>query len=357
MDLETLFGSEYPYTYGMEDSSLYSRNFVVLRFGEDMLSNLEVIQKFFTLHSLPKDNLHLVFSENMETDGLDLIQQVEYSADGYTGGSKYQFASVTLDDVCGFFKENWQEAQEHGPLVVGDNFVLGLGTSWVVFHSPDYTLVEGLRELAKVQYGFTNSAINEHGHTVLAHQQDDLPIFFLSKAPVSTIRYLPEINCPKNWQEFPEAGMNLLNYSIHHMQDSVRFHVDIDDAPGEIRSLFAEMGLSLSVEMVYHGVTAQNLTTNHLLSEETYREYGATQKLQSFVAPVSDVATYIEQRQTELLKDSSVFFGDGFAFGCYDRGVDFVFFDINLKAKFEDALLTLGYVSEKSWWEKPAEEE
>lgn len=355
MDLETLFGSEYPYTYGMEDRSLYSRNFVVLRFGEDMLSDLEVIQKFFTLHSLSKDSLHLVFSENMETDGLDLIQQVEYSADGYTGGGKYQFASVTLDDVREFFKDNWEEAQEHGPLVVGDNFVLGLGTSWVVFHSPDYTLVEGLRELAKVQHGFTHSAINEHGHMVLGRQQDDLPVFFLSKAPVSTIRYLPEINWPPHWQEFHDAGMNLLNYSIHHMQDSVRFHVDIDDAPSEIRSLFSEAGISSSVEMVYHGVTAQKRTTNPLLSEAPYKEYGSKQKLQSFVAPVSDVATYIEQRQSELLKDSSVFFGDGFAFGCYDRGVDFVFFDTALKCHFLGALHKLGYRAEKSWWEKPEE--
>jgi hypothetical protein len=288
----------------------------------------------------------------METDGLDLTQQVQYSADGYTGGSKYQFASVTLDDVREFFKENWQEAQEHGPLVVGDNFVLGLGTSWVVFHSPDFTLVEGLTELAKVQYGFTHSAINEHGHKVLARKQDDLPVFFLSKAPVSSIRYLPEINWPKHWREFPDAGRNTLNYSIHNMQDSVRFHVGIEDAAGEIRALFEETSIPLSADMVYHGVTAQKRTTNPLLSEEPYTEYGATQKLQSFVTPVSDVATYIDQHQEELLADSSVFFGDGFAFGCYDRGIDFVFFNVYRKYYFLGALHKLGYRSTYSWWEK-----
>lgn len=356
MDLDTVFGSNYPSTYCMENDSSYSDHFATLRFGNDFLADLDVLREFFGSSSLVEDDVDLIFHSNMDVTSLVSSERKHLASEHYYGGNEYYFVNSDLDCVLEYFATNYEEAQSFGPVLRGDNFLIGFGTSWVVFYSPDISQVEALKELAGTKYGFAYSATNQHGNAVLSRREDDLGVYFLSKAPSSTIKYLPASGYPKHRDALPDAGFAILNYHIHEMEDSVRFHVDIDDAAGEIRSIFEEIGIPLKVSMVYHGVTAQRLEQNFLLSETRYNHYGENETVQNFVLQVEDAPAYLEANGEEILEDRPVFFGAGFAFGCYDRGTDFVFFDAELKAQFEDALFDRGYRAVKWWWEKPEED-
>lgn len=356
MDLNEVFGDKDPVTYYMGVDSLYSENFVTLRFGDGFLSDLSVLKDFFADAGLDAGDVDLIFNSGMEHAAFDSEDLRLYDAGnrGY-GRSEYYFVPGQLERFLDYFSDNCGDAQMFCPSIRGENFVLGLATSWVVFYSPDAALVERLRWIAAARYGFIHTVMDSAGHEVRARSEDDLGVSFLSKAPLQTINYLPGYRKPKNWRAFPEAGLEILNFRIRELENAVRFHVDIEDAAVELRSVFGLLGVEPRADMVYHGVIARNSAWNFLLSEVPYNENTLDNEmlLQSFAVEVLDVPGYYATHQAEILSDHTVFFGDGFAFGSYEQGTDFVFFDDALRVRFESALGALGYEPHQWWWEKP----
>ena len=352
MDLNEVFGDDDPVAYCMGNDSIYSENFVVLRFGDDFLSDLTVLREFLNDSSLSTENVDLIFNSQMDASAFGADELQIYNPGKYGSNNEYHVLKTSLNDSFDFFSSHYEDAQSFGPCVVGGDFLIGFGTSWVVFYSPEVALVAALKELATARYGFIYSAVNGNGHAVLGRLQDDLGTHFHCKAPLSTIRYLPASLSPNHWRAFPDAGLALLNYQIRSLENFVRFHVDIEDASVEIHRIFEAMGIPVRSTMVYHGVTAQRLEHNYLLSEAVCADDDEA-VLQSFVLPVEDVISYYDAHQEEIILDRPIFFGEGFAFGSYDQGTDFVFFDVNLRVQFEYVLRTFGYEPNSWWWEKP----
>jgi len=359
MDLDEIFGVYPPVPYFMGHNSMYSPNFLEIRFGDDSLSNLDLLRDFFFRRTIVLGNdVDVIIEPNFESPLPAGVTPVYHSENDLWGVNReYSSFALSLSAVLDYVESPREEPWYFNVLVVGDGFLLGFSNSWVRVYFADVQKTVGVRKLAENEYDYAYSIINEHGHVAIGRTKDSIPSSLVSKASPDTVTDATVFDKPMHWDRFTTDGIEPIIYNMRKMKNHVRFHIPIEEAGAEVWQLFHEMEIPVQATMVYHGVIAQTLDSNCLLSEETYSDAADGTTLQSFAIPLEDAPAYLQENAELVQQDCTLFFGDGFVFGSYDRGTDFAFFDVNLKAKFEDALLTLGYVPEKSWWEKTEEGE